>query len=310
MKHDPKVSIIIPFYNPSLSFEECVLSVLDQDYRNIEIILVNDGSQTDVVSNLCLDGRVKLVNQVHQGVGEARNKGLNEATGEYVCFLDADDYFEKRLISQLVKSAERNKSDLVSCAFYFYDHQQKKDTQIRYFPKKLPHVLDKEKYKKSLFQILTPNVWDKLFRLSFLKKNNLRFESLSTCNDFSFTYTAVAQAKVISLVKQPLVHYRIKQLDNISSRRGNYASNILVAVQTLHDNLLMSGLLKCYSYTFNLRSAQSVIHELRNCSYSQKIKFFSVFPKKLFKVLVFIPVVFISHIYNNITTFFKLSRYL
>lgn len=271
MTHTPKVSIVVPFYNPSSLLLDCVSSVLNQDYENIEVILVNDGSTTvDIISLLPREGRVRLVNQVHLGVSEARNTGLKLATGEYVCFLDADDFFENKMILELVRSAESAKSDIVSCGFYFYDHQTAKDVKLKKFDRTSTGVLNKLKCRYSLFQIFSSNIWDKLYRLSFIKENNLKFENLVTCNDFSFAYVAIIKAKVISIVNKPLLHYRINQKGNISSNRGAYASNIFVAIRTVYDRLVADNLISDYGYSFVVRAVCSILHEFKNCSWSQK----------------------------------------
>lgn len=113
------ISIIIPVYNAAEYLEETVQSVLNQDYREFEIILVNDGSKDNSLE-ICQklkdsDERIKIINQDNSGVSTARNNGMNAAKGEYVLFIDADDLLEKDMLSTLYNKAIETDADIVSC---------------------------------------------------------------------------------------------------------------------------------------------------------------------------------------------------
>ena len=113
----PLVSIIMPAYNAEKTISKAIRSVLEQDYKHLELIVVNDGSK-DNTSNICLsisDSRIKIINQNNLGLSEARNTGLKAAEGEYISFVDSDDWVDNNFISLLVENAKNNQSELVIC---------------------------------------------------------------------------------------------------------------------------------------------------------------------------------------------------
>ena len=114
----PIVSIVVPVYNPPIDrFSRCMESILRQSYREIEVILVDDGSRASMAKGIDLwkdyDSRVQVIHQKNQGVGNARNHGIVMSKGKYICFVDADDYFVDTWLSAAVREAEKNNVDIV-----------------------------------------------------------------------------------------------------------------------------------------------------------------------------------------------------
>lgn len=123
---EPLISIIIPIYNTDRYLDKCIKSVVNQTYKNLEIILVDDGS-TDDCSNICdkwakEDMRIKVIHQENQGRASARNTGLKNAFGDYIGWVDSDDWIEKDMYEVLLKYAQLNKSDIV-CSFVIREDQ-------------------------------------------------------------------------------------------------------------------------------------------------------------------------------------------
>ena len=117
MIDNPKVSIIIPVFNGEPFLDRCLSSVINQSYNNIEIIIINDGS-TDNTQSICEsysknDPRVIIINKKNEGVSTARNVGLDTAVGDYIYFVDADDYVLEDGIEKLVKKAIDNAADII-----------------------------------------------------------------------------------------------------------------------------------------------------------------------------------------------------
>ena len=113
------ISVIIPVYNVEQYVESCLNSVIDQSYTNLEIILVDDGS-TDRSGEICgqyalKDSRIKVIHEENAGLGEARNRGLRIASGDYICFVDSDDWIEEDYCKELAQAAERTNSDIAIC---------------------------------------------------------------------------------------------------------------------------------------------------------------------------------------------------
>ena len=114
---EPLISVIVPVYNVEKYVEECVESILNQTLKNTEVLIVNDGStdkSNELVNNLAnKDNRITVINQSNKGLSIARTVGVNLARGEYVSFIDSDDWIEKSMCEEMYKSAKNNNCDIV-----------------------------------------------------------------------------------------------------------------------------------------------------------------------------------------------------
>ena len=172
------VSIIVPVYNAGKYITRCVNSLLDQDYKNIQVVIVNDGStdNTDeIVKKLCIkDNRIKYLMTENGGVAKARNKGLDMADGDYIAFSDADDYVEKNYISAMVEAVKKYDADFCSCEAVHHFYRDGKEVRIRYEETDVDTVLTPAEYdfKEPHFPA---TVWAKLFKKEVLK--DIRFDT-------------------------------------------------------------------------------------------------------------------------------------
>lgn len=135
------VSIIVPIYNVQNYLEYCIKSIVKQTYTNLEIILVDDGS-TDACPDICdnwreKDHRIKVIHKVNEGLGMARNTGIENATGEYLVFVDSDDYIDELMVEEVYKIQKNNNSDIVCFGFYSVNKDNKVISQIIPNPEKL-----------------------------------------------------------------------------------------------------------------------------------------------------------------------------
>lgn len=216
-KHTPLVTVIIPVYNVERYLKECLDSVVNQTYANLEILCIDDGS-TDgspgILSEIAeKDQRVVVIRQENSGVAKARNAGLDRAAGDYIAFLDADDFAENTLYEELARKATVTKADICVCKSDSFADGEKDRVFNSYafceqlIPKKKVFSLrDIELHSLSAFNSY---VWDKFFRAGFLKKHKLRFNYTRASSDARFTYLALAAAGRISTVPAILVHRRI-----------------------------------------------------------------------------------------------------
>jgi len=121
----PLISIIIPAYNAESTIESTISSALSQTYSNIEVVVVNDGSidttENVLISKFGNDSRVRVITQMNQGVSVARNTGIEQSAGEYIVFLDSDDYLENSFVSTLVSLISKSNSDIAFCAYRWVD---------------------------------------------------------------------------------------------------------------------------------------------------------------------------------------------
>ena len=193
---NPKVSIIVPVYNVEKYLERCVNSLKKQTLKDIEIILVDDSS-TDASLEICNqlatdDSRIKVIHKVNEGAGLARNKALEIATGEYIGFVDSDDFVELNMFEVLYNKAVQYNSDLVMSGVIFVDgnmfSQKGECTRKIYFDNDT-HFDTKETLEKLRMGIIGSlpedtddskygmSIWKNLFKLEIIKKNNLVFQS-------------------------------------------------------------------------------------------------------------------------------------
>ena len=165
-----KISVIIPVYGVEKYIRQCLESVIKQTYKNLEIIVVNDGTKDNsmkIVEEYLVDERIKVINKENGGISSARNRGIEEATGEYVSFVDSDDWLEIDLYERIVQILEGNKVDIIVFNYNRYSENKKKYRRNILKLKKIP--------KEILFRNLNGECWNKLYKIGFLKENNLRF---------------------------------------------------------------------------------------------------------------------------------------
>lgn len=213
------ISIVIPVYNSSKYLCQCLDSIASQLYQNLEIICVNDGSKDNSLEILNeyakKDTRISVYSKENEGKGaaSARNFGLDKASGEYVIFLDADDFFEKDMVSELVKNVMKTDSDLVIYNANVYDEKVNAVTKI-YSSIHLEYAPRRETFcykdvSDKLFQMADHIVWNKMFRRSLLMDNKLRFEAIPICDDQYVPVLALVYAKKISIIDKCFVNYRV-----------------------------------------------------------------------------------------------------
>jgi len=216
MNKQPKVSVIIPVYNVKDFLQECIDSVINQTLKDIEIICVDDES-TDGSYDILLDyekkdTRVKVIRQKNGGAGAARNHGLKYASGEYLSFLDADDFFEKDMLEKAYNKIIEDDSEIVvfRCGHYIDADKEflpnKYSIRSKLLPKHSPFAgVDIE---KDAFKVFVGWAWDKLFKTSYIRELNLQFQEQRTTNDMLFVFSAIVKANKIVTMDDVLVYHR------------------------------------------------------------------------------------------------------
>lgn len=204
MKSKPLISIIVPVYNSERYLSECISSILAQDYRNIELIIVNDGS-TD--NSLCIaqqiaenDSRVKILSKKNSGVSAARNLGISVSQGEYIGFVDSDDTVHKKLYQELVSIIINDETDMAALTSYV----------VRSSPKIWSNnsVVSFELALSKLFMFNFPtSLWAYLYKAETIKTLSLA-EDIHFFEDFLFNFQALLRAKNVSVVTNSFYFYR------------------------------------------------------------------------------------------------------
>lgn len=222
-----KVSIIIPVYNAEKYLHECLESICSQTYNNIEILCVDDGS-TDMSAEIIKtfqkeDKRIVLIQQTNQYAGVARNNGFDAAKGEYVVFLDADDYFAQTLVEKMVSAIYNAQADIAVCKSRGFDEKRQKEHELKgaLHTELLPEkkVFSKRDIPEHIFQLTAGWAWDKMYRAGFLREKKLRFQEIRAAEDELFVDLAFGEAESIIAVHETLVTHRTNVISSLEYRR-------------------------------------------------------------------------------------------
>lgn len=207
MNDNALISVIIPVYNVEQYLNRCMDSIINQTYRNLEIILIDDGS-TDNSGKICdeyklKDNRIKVIHKENGGVSSARNVGLDIAKGNYIGFVDSDDYIENDMYEILYELLVRNKTDISCCNKFVFNKNKNKFITSESFPTKdgilsFDDILNDPKHD---FYI-----WNKLFNKNLIE--HIRFnEQLTLGEDLIFTYEVLKKMNKIVFYKKPKYYY-------------------------------------------------------------------------------------------------------
>lgn len=209
------ISIIVPVYKAEVFFDKCVQSVLNQTYKDFELLLVDDGSP-DSCPQMCdqwatMDNRVKAIHKQNGGVSSARNKGLELAQGEYIAFMDSDDTLPEDALEKLIKEIEHTKADATFGSFQFQygdklqPHSSRLSKGLYAFPDVLPDFID----DGTLSGFLLGSVCGGIYRSDIIKQKNLHFvEGLKNNEDGLFNFEFAQVAKDFSVIDSPVYNYR------------------------------------------------------------------------------------------------------
>ena len=212
-----KISIIVPFYNVEGYIEKCIESLISQTLEDIEIICIDDES-TDNSKDIVLkyakeDKRIKLINtKKHSGQSCARNIGLEIAQGEYIGFVDSDDWVELNMFEKLYNRAKIDDTDITMCQSYLYDDKTQQSYTNDYYDLK-----ELEKFGENVFspkdtknEILKINIvlWNKIYKKDFLKRINVRFTDGYIYEDLPFFFETYLKANKVNILWESLYYYR------------------------------------------------------------------------------------------------------
>lgn len=221
---DNLISVIVPIYNGKAYLDRCVESIVNQTYRNLEIILVDDGS-TDGSGEMCdewaaKDGRIKVVHKINGGLGDARNRGLDKASGKYIAFVDCDDTVENTAYETSLKYMLEEKPDIVISAFNVINPNTK-DREVMGFDRAFYSLDDwKDKGVDFIDSWCADVAWNKLYLREIIEKNNIRYNITRTIGeDFLFSFRYYEYCEKIRCIPDALYNYYFDG-GNLSSK-GN-----------------------------------------------------------------------------------------
>lgn len=217
-----KVSVIIPIYNSEETIERCLNSVINQTYKNIEIILINDGStdNSEQIIKKFVDDRIIYKKYKNHGVSVSRNNGISISTGDYIIFVDSDDYLDENMIEKLIFYS----SNYTICSFYKVNGNKIKP--FKKFTQKVYNLnINQNFWYLYNVQEAINRPWGKLYKTSIIKKNNIKFdENVSLGEDLLFNLNYLKNISEIIMLDEGLYYYSI---GNDNSLGKKYRKNML-----------------------------------------------------------------------------------
>ncbi len=247
----PRVSVVVPVCNVEAYLRQCLDSVVGQSLRDMEIICVDDGS-TDASAAIlreyaARDGRVRVLLREHSDAGAARNAGIAAATGEYLGFVDADDWCEPTLFEKAYAKAKAVDADLV-----FWRHRERdaagKTLREAAFalPAGIRDPFSGPDLGDNVFSAFNLAPWNRIVRRDVVQRCRLEFQQIERSNDVSFGCLALAVAERISVVDEPLYNYRVRVAGNLQAENHRTPLSIVAAWSLLAKELAERGLLDRY----------------------------------------------------------------
>lgn len=246
MQTDKKVSVILPVYNAETYLTECLESIQRQSLKNIEIICIDDGSTDHSLRILQQraqnDKRIRVLRQENKGAAAARNLGFQESNGDYVIFLDSDDFFHKRMLEKALLCAQKHTADIVIFRSQEFDNKSQKYISAPYTIKKnqLPpnNPFTWRDIPDYIFTFAAGWAWDKLYKREFIEKSGLQFQEIRTSNDLYFVFSSFVKSKNIYVLNRVLAYHRINVQTSLSVTREKSWDCFYVALNKLKDELM------------------------------------------------------------------------
>lgn len=267
-----KVSIIIPVYNASKTLPECLDSILNQTMPEFEAICIDDGSADDsweiLTAYALKDSRIRIIHQENQGPGKTRNHGLELAAGEYIIFVDSDDYIKPMALESICRAGYAQDADIVLYDGDKFDAVTRKRIRTTHFlrmdllPKDL-EIVSVQDCPETIFQLTSPGPWSRAVRRELIEREKLCFSDLKNSEDLFFSYSAMATAERIAFVPQKLYMYRVGQTTNVESGKAKAPVDFVEAYLELYRKLAEKSLFELCKKSFGLRFCSSIIHAIR-----------------------------------------------
>ena len=241
------ITIIIPIYKVEKYLKRCINSIINQTYKNLEIILVDDGSP-DNCGKICdeyekKDKRIKVIHKENGGLSDARNIGINKARGNLISFVDSDDYIENDCIEILYRNMKNNDCDISICSYQsFYD-----EIKLKHEKEKIIILNNEEALENLLYQKnTTTSAWAKLYKADLFK--NIRYPKGKICEDLDTTYKLFEKSKKIVISSLEKYYYFQREDSIINSKFSkkrmdaiDYTKDILKLIRNKYPNILQSA---------------------------------------------------------------------
>ena len=285
------ISIIVPVYNVEQYLEKCVDSIINQTYKNLEIILIDDGA-TDSSGKLCdelakIDNRIQVYHKENGGLSDARNYGVERATGDYIGFVDSDDYIDAEMYEKLYEAIKKENVDVAECNLkIIYPEREELFTEQNYY-----NVCTKQEYLEEYLKIekIFGSVWTKLISRKIAKE--LLFPKGKLYEDTYYAYDLINVANSFVLIDSPSYNYLMRENSITNSKFNPRIFDLIEIVEKFHKTTYKNypGLKeaadcrKMYAYFSVLNSILLEDEFKNNLYYAQIINYFKENYKAILK---------------------------
>lgn len=253
MRNHPLFSIIMPVYNAENRLKHSIESVLNQTYKQFELIIIDDGSLDNskkIYKNYSkMDKRITVITKENAGVSLARNSGLEKSRGDYITFIDADDTLEVNTLKRISEEINNNDSDIFiyGMNFDYYNEDVLQNVKVMSFDKDID--IKMSEFKEHFFKLYQNNylssVCNKVFKTSIIQKNNLKFEKkMAILEDLKFTLDALSFSNKISIIRASYYHYfnDITKINLTKRPNIDYLSSFKILDHKLREFTLQNGM--------------------------------------------------------------------
>ena len=274
----PKISIIVPVYNVEKYIDKCLKSLVNQTLKDIEIIIVNDGSldrSEEIIEKYVKDNptKIKYYEKKNGGLSSARNYGLEYATGEYITFLDSDDYVETNMYEEMYNLAKEENADMVECDFIWEWEYGKKifDTRREY------------ETKEEIMRKPRVVAWNKIYKRENI--NKIRFPEGLIYEDMEFFYKLLPNLNKISYINKYFVHYTQRE-DSITNKQTEKVEDIFKILDNIFNYYIDQNLYNKYEKELKYMSRRILLGS--SLKRILKIKDYHLKRKMLLKTIIYL----------------------
>ena len=266
----PLISVVVPIYNVEKYLPQCLDSLLNQTYENLEIICINDGSPDNSLQILHdyanKDNRIKIISQKNKGLSGARNTGMRNANGEFIYFIDSDDWLSSDYLQNMYDVMVKENVDVVINGLHAYSWD---DGRVRIKKSRYEGVFEENKFnlRKTLGSVMA---WNKLYRREFLQNTGIFYPEGVTCEDCYFYYTVFTKVKKFAVINNGTYFYRQSGSSIMTQiRSGNKLYDHVKIFNLIYEYYCENGLLDDYFLPFNLLKSYIMYHQDKKIAFTE-----------------------------------------
>ena len=281
--NNPIISVIVPVYNVQDYLQQCLDSILSQTFPFFELICVNDGS-TDNSRKILddyknRDNRIIIIDKENGGLSSARNAGMSVAKGEFISFVDSDDWIDQTMLEKLYTSTQDTNSDIAICAVHIFDEKKhciddsNKYYTLDYFDKSFDNIAFSYKKTKSFLMDVCVMAWNKLYRRSFLEFCDARFPESLIFEDGPFFFNIFFKTERVSIIRDFLYYYRVNRKNSIIQKAGCKFLNIIDVTELMYKEIKKLDDFEDIRYIFFQKKVEDFIYRFEHLNPKYKKEF-------------------------------------